>query len=338
MNPIKDVSDIRRMPRLGKIRLGIKVEPEGKNPYPRATDYFVVPDSIKPHLEEKPKTLKIMFPTENVEEFAQQWLRCYSFTQGLVCKGDGVTAARKVDVETGDLARHTTAEWVFKEMSCDPDTCPEYIGDPERDIKPQCRRVMNLLFLIPDVPGFGVWQLDTTSFYSIVNINSCLDLIKRICGRISFIPLTLSLEPMEVSPPGIKKKTVHILAVRSDFKLADIQKLGRIPPERVLLPALEEEEAPEDIFPPQVVAEAEVKKRAPAAEPEIKKTPDDVTQDEVQDINSVFRFCWLFWEMQPVEICKNLGYRNSMDLFAANPNPWNSWLTIKELKQPVKEE
>ena len=42
MSPIKDVSDVRRMPRLGKIRLGIKVEAEGKNPYPRATDYFVV--------------------------------------------------------------------------------------------------------------------------------------------------------------------------------------------------------------------------------------------------------------------------------------------------------
>ena len=32
---------------MGKIRLAIKVEPEGKNPYPRATDYFVVPDEIK---------------------------------------------------------------------------------------------------------------------------------------------------------------------------------------------------------------------------------------------------------------------------------------------------
>ncbi|GAI96656.1 unnamed protein product, partial [marine sediment metagenome] len=168
--PIKEVSDVRRMPRLGKIRLGFKVEPEGKNPYPRATDYFVVPDEIKEYVGDMPKKLNIMFPTEKADEFSQQWLRCYSFTQGLICKGDGSTAIRKIDVETGDIARHTTQEWVFKEWGCDPDACEQYS-------EKQCRRVMNLLFLIPDVPGLGVWQLDTTSFYSIVNVNSCVDLI-----------------------------------------------------------------------------------------------------------------------------------------------------------------
>lgn len=253
MSPIEGVSEIRRMPRLGKIRLGIKrISDRTQNPYPVATDYFVVPDEIKKHVGEKPNKLNIMFPTEKVEEFAQQWLRCYSFTQGLVCKGDGMMCHRKVDTLTGAIADHTTAEWEWKDGSCDPETCPEYSGQ-----KPQCRRVMNLLFLMPDVPGFGVWQLDTSSFYSIVNINSCLDLIKRLCGRISFIPLALSLEPQIVEPPGIKKKTVHILQIRSDVKLAEIQRLGRRRPEQVLLPPLEEEEIPSDLFPEEVLAEAE---------------------------------------------------------------------------------
>ncbi|GAI80628.1 unnamed protein product [marine sediment metagenome] len=224
MSPIKGVSEIRRMPRLGKIRLGIKqISPRTQNPYPVATDYFVVPDEIKEYVEDKPKHLGIMFPVEDPREFAIQWLRCYSFTQGLVCKGDGLICRRKVDVHSGALANHTTTEWEWQDgLPCDPDTCPEYIGE-----KPQCRRVMNLLFLMPDVPGFGVWQLDTSSFYSIVNINSSIDLIKRLCGRISFIPLTLSLESQIVEPPGIKKKTVHILQIRSDVKLVQIQRLGR---------------------------------------------------------------------------------------------------------------
>jgi len=329
MSPIKGISEVRRMPRLGKVRLGFKVEPEGKNPYPRATDYFVVPDEIKEYVGDMPKKLNIMFPTEKLDEFAQQWLRCYSFTQGLVCKGDGRTAIRKIDVETGDIARHTTQEWVFKQWTCDPESCIEYTESK------QCRRVMNLLFLMPDVPGFGVWQLDTTSFYSIVNINSCVDLIRRICGRISFIPLTLSLEPLEVTPAGLKKKTVHILAIRSDVKLADIQKLGRVPPERIMLPALEEEEAPADLFPEQKLVEAAAEKReeAPPAEPKEEKTPDDVTEDDVPDMNAVFRVCWHFWEMQPVEVCGQLGYRTTMDLLAAGVSPWQAWLTIKGLKQ-----
>lgn len=341
MSPIEGVSDIRRMPRLGKVRLGIKVEPEGKNPYPRATDFFVLPDLAKEYLKDKPKRLPIMFPNENVEEFAQQWLRCYSFTQGLICKGDGRTAIRKVDIETGDIARHTTQEWAFKPLTCDPDNCPEYKGDAERNIKPQCRRVMNLLFLMPDVPGFGVWQLDTSSFYSIVNINSCIDLIRRICGRISFIPLTLSLEPMEVSPPGIKKKTVHILAIRSDVKLADIQKLGRIPPERVLMPTVQEEEPPEDLFPEETLVEAEAEKEEAAPpEPVEEKTPSDITEDDVPDLNAVFRVAWHFWELQPIEVCRELGYKNQMDAREASrgKSGWQPWLTIKNWKLPNKEQ
>ena len=290
MSPIKGVSEIRRMPRLGKVRLGIKqISPRTQNPYPVATDYFVVPDEIKEYVGEKPKALQILFPVEDPREFAFQWLRCYSFTQGLVCKGDGVISRRKIDVTSGAMASHTTVEWEWKDgLPCNPESCPEYSGE-----KPQCRRVMNLLFLMPDVPGFGVWQLDTSSFYSIVNINSCIDLIKRLCGRISFIPLTLSLEPQIVEPPGIKKKTVHILQIRSDVKLAEIQRLGRRRPEQVLLPELDEEEIPTDLYPEEVLAEAELepskggekigekvgaaaptKAKAQAAE---EKAPDEVT-------------------------------------------------------------
>ncbi len=333
MSPIKDVSDIRRMPRLGKVRLGIKVEPEGKNPYPRATDYFVVPDEIKQFVGDTPKKLNIIFPTEEVDKFAQQWLRCYSRTQGLVCKGNGVKATRKVDVETGDIAHSTTQEWVFRDdWGCDPDTCEQYL-------EKQCRRVMNLLFMMPDVPGLGCWQLDTTSFYSIVNINSCIDLIRSICGRISFIPLTLSLEPLEVSPPGITKKTVHVLAIRSEVKLAEIQRLALTPPQRIMLPALQEEEPPDDLFPEQKLVEAEPgasKERAPA-EPREEKTSNDITEDDVSDMNAVVRFCFHFWQMQPVEVCGQLGYKIMMDLFEASPNPWEAFLTIKALKQPPKE-
>lgn len=266
---IKGVSEIRRPPRLGKIRLGIKVEEPKKNPYPKAVDYFVVPDEIKQHVGDKPKQLNIMFPVDDPREFAIQWLKCYSFTQGLVCKGNGMMCRRKVDTITGAMADHTTQEWVWKDgLPCDPDQCPAYA-------EKQCRRVMNLLFLMQDVPGFGVWQLDTTSFYSIININSSIDLIKRLCGRISFIPLTLSLEPQLVEPPGIKRKTVHILQIRCDQKLADIQRIARRSPEQVLLPPLDEEEAPSDLYPEEVLAEAEV--REPATSPEDKSGGATVT-------------------------------------------------------------
>jgi len=336
--PIKGLSEIRRLPRLGKIRLGIKVEEPRKNPYPRATDYFVVPDEIKESVGDKPKQLQIMFPVEDPEMFAPQYLKCYSFTQGLVCRGDGVNCVRKVDVATGDIASHITEQWEFEEMSCNPDTCPQAIGDPERSIKPQCRRVMNLLFVLPHVPGLGVWQLDTSSFFAIVNINSCLDVIRGLCGRISGIPLMLSLEPREVTPPRIKKKTVQVLHLRSNLKLTDLQKIATKPPARALMPTVEEEEPPADLFPEETLIEAETarhegKEEWPPPEPAEQKTPDDVVPEDVPDINTVFRICFHFWKIQPDEVCGELGYKSVIDAYTARIDPWNAFLTIKNWKQ-----
>jgi len=253
---IKGVSEIRQLPRLGKVRLGIKVQGEKKNPYPRAVDYFVVPEEIKPHVGEKPNKLSIMFPTEEPEIFAPQFMKCYSFTQGLICRGDGMKCRRKVDSQTGGIASHATEHWEYDVMECDPERCPESVGDEETGVKPRCRRVMNLLFVLPDVPGLGVWQLDTSSFYSIVNINSCIDVIRGLCGRISGIPLTLSLEPREVTPPGIKKKTIYVLHLRSDLKLSQLQRLAARAPKRIAMPTVEEEEPPDDLFPAEVIKEA----------------------------------------------------------------------------------
>ncbi len=350
MTPIKDISDVRRIPRLGKIRLGIKITEPKKNPYPHPTDYFVVPDEIKAYLrEEKPKVLEIMFPVDDPLLFAPQFLKCYSMTQGLVCRGDGTNCLRKVDTETGDIACHTTKEWEFKKMTCDPSACPEAVGDPERGTRPQCRRVMNLLFVMPSVPGLGVWQLDTSSFNSIVNINSFIDIMKRAGVRIAWIPLKLSLEPTDVSPPGITKKTVHVLHLRSDLKLGELLQLSAKPPARALLPAVDEEEAPGDLYPPEVLAEAEAAKQPPTAPskeeappppPEEEKTPDDVVEDDVPDYNALFRICFQFWKnkdgkpMQPIDVARELGYGNTMDLFSLKQTAWQSFQAIKAAKMP----
>ena len=251
--PIKGVSQARILPRLGKIRLGIKVEKPGKSPYPQALDYFNVPDEIKGIVGEKPKELQIMFPSNDMEQVARQYLRCYGQTFGLVCWGDGVKCHRKVDTQTGDLAGKNTKEWKWAEdMTCDYEDCPEYGA--------RCRRVMNLMFMLPDAPGLGVWQIDTSSFYSIREINSTLEIIRNLTrspdypeGRIAFIPLTLSLGPYDVSPPGISKKTVHIMHISTDVKLADIIKRAMLPPGRVLVPEPELEEAPDDLFPKEVL-------------------------------------------------------------------------------------
>jgi hypothetical protein len=257
--PIETISNLVRLPRLGKIRLGIKeVSPKTGNPYPKPVDYFVCPPEVRAVFGEKPKELSVMFPVEDPDIFAQQWLRAYSLTQGLVCIGNGVVARQKTDTSTGAIADHSTKEWEWKdELTCNPQDCAEYLSK-------HCRRVLNLLVLLPDVPGIGCYQIDSSSFYSIVNINSMIKMLKAILGRCSMIPLTLALGPIEVSPPGIKKKTVYVMHIKKDIKLADLARIAQLPAAQVLLPEPEVEEAPEDLFPPELLAEA---KAPPTAEP-----------------------------------------------------------------------
>ena len=116
MSPIKGISEIVRLPRLGKIRLGIKKENE-RCFLPSPTDYFVCPDEVKKVFGEKPKELRIMFPTENSEQWASQYLRCYSASRGLICRGDGETAVARLVPKPGE--NHPT-DWL-EEIVCNPE-------------------------------------------------------------------------------------------------------------------------------------------------------------------------------------------------------------------------
>ncbi|ACZ61381.1 hypothetical protein [Dehalococcoides mccartyi] len=235
MSPIKGVSEIVRLPRLGKIRLGIKKENEGVS-YPSPTDYFVCPDEVKKVFGEKPKELRIMFPTENSEQWASQYLRCYSASRGLICRGDGETALSRFSPKPGE----TIVPGSMEETICNPNACGY-------NKKGQCRRVMNLQFLLPDCPGFGVYQLDTTSFHSMKNINSALTFIRGVCQRVSMIPLSLQLVEQEVQPEGWCK-TAHVLNLTCPHSLAEVQRFAQIPPGQALLLPPPDSEAPDDLF------------------------------------------------------------------------------------------
>jgi len=91
---IKELSDVRRLPRLGKIHLGVKAKNEKGVEYPKAVDYFVVPEEVKKVYGEKPEKLKIIIPSEMPDVFFPQWYKKYTYGKGLICKGDGITANR----------------------------------------------------------------------------------------------------------------------------------------------------------------------------------------------------------------------------------------------------
>jgi len=240
MSPIKGISEIVRLPRLGKIRLGIKEEGADGKSYPTPTDHFVCPDEVKKVFGEKPKELRIMFPTEDSKQWASQYLRCYSTNGNLLCRGDGEIALAKV--ETINRQTDSQNETISKllEMPCNPDRCPCYKQS-------YCRPVMNLQFLLPDCPGLGVYQLDTSSYHSMRNVNSIITFLRGICQRVSMIPLSLTLVEQVVAPDGYDK-IAYVLNLSCPFSLAEIQKYAQVPPGQALLPP-PDSEAPDDLFP-----------------------------------------------------------------------------------------
>lgn len=241
MSPIRGISDRVRLPRLGKIRLGIKTQSAGaKSAYPKAVEYFVCPDEVRAVFGDKPKELRIMIPNEDSDQWASHWYKCYSGAKGLLCKGDGHKATVTVDKGTGEMAAGSaTKEVIRKETSCNPDECTHYQ-------KKMCRPVMNLQFILPEVPGLGVWQLDTSSFNSIKNIRDSVRLIKDCLGRISMMPLLLKVVPMEVTPVGQAKKKVYVLQLSTAETLYNILK-NAAPPGTALLPE-PDNEMPDDLF------------------------------------------------------------------------------------------
>jgi hypothetical protein len=337
---IKGLSDRRRLPRLGKIHTGIKVRNAQGIEHPKATDYFVCPPEVIKVYNEKPKELKIMFPQENEEIWASQFYRCYSSSRGLVCKGDGETARMLVDVSTGNLATHDSQQTELKEKICAGRDCPHY--------GKQCREMMMLQFLLPDVPGLGIYQLDTGSINSMININSAIELIRSITGRISMIPLTLVLEGQEVSPEG-KKKTVHVLNLRFEARLADLAKRYKALPGPVELPDAEDEvpeliipeaqeaqEAPtkppgakieaspaEDIVPP-IERLFEVDPTATA----VKDTTEKLSEFPMKNLGHFFSACLTKYNMNPPAVLKELGIRDK----SAIGDIEEAWQTIQAVK------
>ena len=283
--PIKGLSENRRLPRVGKLHLGIKVEKDGKT-YPKAVDYIVCRETLtngdpNPHYNnfvavfgQQPRAIRIMFPLDDEEQVLSQYYRCYSKTRGLVCKGDGEVANRMIDAETGDLANRDSKAVEWKNVPCQGTGCPDYVSK-------RCREIMNIQFMIPELPGIGIWQLDTSSINTIKNLNGAVTFIKGIYKRLSFIPLILQMEQIEVTPEDGKKKKVWVLNLTTPTNLADsarlaaqstTQLLAAMGP-KLLLPAPDDEtpdllapdadspngfsEAPADAVPVAEVAQAE---------------------------------------------------------------------------------
>jgi hypothetical protein len=239
---IEKYKGLGRLPRLGKIHLGVKVPVEGKPDVfrPKAVDYFVCPPELQAleGIGPKPQELRVMFLQNEIDKVASLYYRAYGSGTGLVCKGDGEIASAVVDlaawtrakkqVQAGIWATSQSAKTERVEISCageggyGVDPCPHY------DAK-KCRRVMMLQVVVLGAPRLGVYQIDTGSYYGTVNILGWLEMIQgQFGGRIAGLPMILRLVPQEVTVEG-KKKIVRVLQLTAEGDAERFLELAMMP-------------------------------------------------------------------------------------------------------------
>ena len=82
-----------------------------------------------------------------------------------------------------------------------------------------CRRVTRINVIIPDLPGLGVWRLDTGSIYSAMWTGDQGDIMMLARDRKVFLPARLYLEPQERLVRGeLRKYSVPVLDITSTFR------------------------------------------------------------------------------------------------------------------------
>jgi len=225
LNRVEQLAQQRRLPRLGKIRLG------ERRPFRRGGRTLQLPvelgyfrfdaESLErfPLIRElygdRPAQLDVMFPVEDPRLFFPQACKLYGKSGALKCKGDGRRAARLLCERCG-------------EMSCDCAGAARSLA--ERDCpcelleRRECRFIGSLMVLLPRVSCAGVWQMDTSSAQSIVSLNSDIEYVRSLCGRVARIPLTLRRVPRTAAAKG-RSRAGHTLKLTFDLGIEQLQQI-----------------------------------------------------------------------------------------------------------------
>lgn len=232
LHGIAGLSEARRLPRLGKIRLGIKLKSAKGTEYPAELPFFLLPpeasalggqvsvaraqalgvtrkeilDFVDKNASVLAEELPIMFPVDDEQMIFPQALKWYGAGAGLKCTGTG-TIATRINEKTG----------FFEEREC---PC-EMLKSNERP-QGECVPRAHLMFFLPSINLGGVWQLDMGSRNSIIDINSGIDLVRGLIGRLALVPLKLRRIPITTNHGG-KKQRHYTLQLLHDVPAHELQ-------------------------------------------------------------------------------------------------------------------
>lgn len=259
--PIQMVAQRRRLPILGKIRLGVRKENAKGSLYPAEVEYFVLTDA--PGVEEvygkDPKELDAFFPGDDLEIVLPTWFKSYGAGRKdqtgriiggkLNCMGNGprTDVIDELPVTSPGTAQHFAARdpvtRVVPIRPCMGQECPDYIAK-------KCRQTMKAIVILPRVSIYGAYEIDTSSWHSIKNFDSQIHHIMSTRGSIKFFPFKIYRSETVTTHPenGVDvTKIHHIMKIRPNENLYELhgeeirRKIEQFQTASFLLPASAEE-------------------------------------------------------------------------------------------------
>jgi hypothetical protein len=241
---IHGITDRITLPRLGKIRLGVKKKSNFGSEYPAEVDYFVVGDEIKAVYGEKPKELDIMFPMNDPEIVFPHYNMWFG-REGLKCKGDGQTAIRRFTLVDDKSTIENKPENEYEKVKI-PCPCFRLKNPDKTDALNQCSPRGRLMVVLPKINTFGVYQIDVGSVGSLLNINSMIRVLLGQLGGLVGIPLKLKRVPTEMMYNG-KKATHYLIHIECYLKQEEVSFLRSNPEPSDVMPVSAEISSPLEI-------------------------------------------------------------------------------------------
>jgi hypothetical protein len=319
--PVKPLIVQRRMMTLGRVRLGEKGkkgEPKRLNTFRFTSASEQLLDAVAAKYGGKVSAWKdapgegyfqvtteadaldiILPPVYSAEDGTpttafSQWLELWS----------GGGCQRRCDGETEALSG--------KPCMCDPENR-------------ECQITTRVSFMLPDIPGLGVWRLDSKGWNAAVELPGTLEILVLAAAERQFIPAVLRIEHRTRKVPG--EGTRRFIVPVIDLPGVTVKQLAAgevplalnppaVPPRRGDRPALPSAEPPAEPAPFQSEATPEW------GEPPVTPTYDETSRDDIEKLTSTL-----------LELLNELGARDPEKAISANrkehanaPDRHKAWL------------
>lgn len=256
---------VPRMPRAGKISLGVKKQTQKGVSYPSTVEYFVLnhlEDETRKKIEAiygpEPKELDIIFPDDDLNKIIPTWLKWFSggtkddkgeMRGGkLRCYGDG-PGPNNEPGEAVYLEKKDPITGISPMRPCMGPRCPDWKSLNGRQ---QCDKVMQVVCLLPFAGVTdGVFVITTRSVISIQSFHDVVIWAKKFNkGSVKGIPFKIFREEETITfmdPNGQQKTSIqHIMKLARNEGLYSrlpqetVQQLHSVLSERILLPSADE--------------------------------------------------------------------------------------------------